>query len=49
MQISRGDDDRLTGSVRVGSEPEEHEFSGTLELMRVFEDLVRREGDEPAR
>lgn len=40
MYISRSKDDRLTGRVRVGDTPDLHEFSGTLELLRVFEDLV---------
>ena len=40
MHISRGEDDRLTGSVRSARDPEVREFSGMLELMRVFEDLV---------
>jgi hypothetical protein len=40
MHVSRGDDNRLTGSVRTAQDPEAREFSGMLELMRVFEDLV---------
>jgi len=40
MQVSRGDDDRLSGTVRASSDPAVREFSGTLELMRVFEELV---------
>jgi hypothetical protein len=40
MQISRGEDDRLTGTVRRGSDADGLRFSGTLELMRVFEELV---------
>jgi hypothetical protein len=40
MQVSRGDDDRLTGTVRAARNPSVREFSGTLELMRVFEELV---------
>jgi hypothetical protein len=40
MHVSRGDDNRLTGSVRPAQDTEAREFSGMLELMRVFEDLV---------
>jgi hypothetical protein len=40
MHVSRGDDNRLTGTVRAARDPEAREFSGMLELMRVFEDLV---------
>jgi hypothetical protein len=40
MRVSRYSDNRLCGTVRVGQGSEIHSFSGTLELMRVFEDLV---------
>jgi hypothetical protein len=40
LRVTRGDDDRLDGSASVVGHPEVREFSGTLELMRVFEDLV---------
>ena len=40
MHVSRGDDNRLSGSVRCKRDTEVREFSGMLELMRVFEDLV---------
>jgi hypothetical protein len=40
MQVTRGNDDRLTGTVRTETDAVVHEFSGTLELMRVFEELV---------
>ena len=46
MQVSRGADDRLSGSVRVDGDVERYRFSGTLELMRVFEQLVHN--DPPA-
>jgi hypothetical protein len=46
LQVSRGEDDRLSGSVRVGGAEDTYEFSGTLELMRVFEELIR--SDPPA-
>ena len=38
--------DRLSGSVRVDSDVERYRFSGTLELMRVFEQLAHN--DPPA-
>jgi hypothetical protein len=46
MHVSRGDDNRLSGTVRTVQNPDLRvdaglrEFSGTLELMRVFEELV---------
>lgn len=40
MQVSRGEDDRLSGTVRVAHGADGRDFSGTLELMRVFEELV---------
>jgi hypothetical protein len=40
LQVERDEQNRLNGSVRVGSESRVHPFSGTLELMRVFEELV---------
>jgi hypothetical protein len=40
LQVSRSAENRLSGSVRSGWDSELHHFSGTLELMRVFEDLV---------
>jgi hypothetical protein len=51
MHVSRGDDNRLSGTVRTVRNPDLRqeaglrEFSGTLELMRVFEELVP--GDRP--
>ena len=45
LQVSRSDDNRLSGTVRSGEEPDGRPFSGTLELMRVFEELVPAEGD----
>jgi hypothetical protein len=48
MHVSRGDDNRLTGTVRTARDPAAREFSGMLELMRVFEDLVPIEaGEQP--
>ncbi len=40
LHVSRSEDNRLSGTVRSGNEAEVHPFSGTLELMRVFEELV---------
>jgi hypothetical protein len=40
MQVSRNGDNRLNGAVRLRQGSELHAFSGTLELLRVFEDLV---------
>ncbi len=44
MQVSRAQDSRLSGTVRLADDTETHGFSGTLELMRVFEDLVPTAG-----
>jgi hypothetical protein len=43
LRVTRDDDGRLGGSASVIGRPEVREFSGTLELMRVFEDLVPAE------
>jgi hypothetical protein len=41
LQVTRGEDNRLSGTVRMASEGSAvHTFSGTLELMRAFEELV---------
>ncbi len=40
MQVSRGEDDRLSGTVSLAHGADARDFSGTLELMRVFEELV---------
>jgi hypothetical protein len=40
VHIARGDDDRLSGTVRTCGADEGRPFSGTLELLRVFEDLL---------
>jgi hypothetical protein len=45
MQVSRSEDNRLTGTVRRDKEAGGHGFSGTLELMRVFEELVPADPD----
>ncbi|HEY1711961.1 MAG TPA: hypothetical protein VGG07_03610 [Solirubrobacteraceae bacterium] len=40
IRIARGDDDRLSGTVRTVDADEVRPFSGTLELLHVFEDLL---------
>ena len=40
IHVVRGEDDRLSGTVKINNAPDVRSFSGTLELMRVFEDLV---------
>jgi hypothetical protein len=40
LRVTRGADDRLDGSASVAGGPDVHHFSGMLELMRVFEDLI---------
>ena len=44
LHVTRSDDNRLNGTVRLSSESGDRPFSGTLELMRVFEELVPIEG-----
>ncbi len=40
MQVSRGQDDRSSGTVRLAEGTDGRDFSGTLQLLRVFEELV---------
>lgn len=40
LQVSRSADNRLSGTVRREGGHDVRDFSGTLELMRVFEELV---------
>lgn len=40
LRITRSADNRLSGTVRATSGPDVRDFSGTLELMRAFEELV---------
>jgi hypothetical protein len=40
LEVTRGEDNRLSGTVRTDTGAEARAFSGTLELMRVFEELV---------
>ena len=44
LRVTRGTGDRLDGSARISGGDEIREFSGMLELMRVFEELVPGEG-----
>ena len=43
LRVTRGAGDRLDGSASVIGDPDVREFSGMLELMRVFEDLIPAE------
>jgi hypothetical protein len=47
LRVTRGSDNRLTGTVRTTSREDIHPFSGTLELMRVFEELVPAQRGAP--
>jgi hypothetical protein len=40
LRVTRGTGDRLDGSAHISGGTEVREFSGMLELMRVFEELV---------
>jgi hypothetical protein len=40
LRVRRGTGDRLDGSACISDGTEVREFSGMLELMRVFEELV---------
>jgi hypothetical protein len=44
MRVARDDRDRLNGIVRLAPDADAHAFSGTLELMRVLEELVPADG-----
>ncbi len=46
LQVSRSADNRLSGTVCLPDGRDAHAFSGTLELMRVFEELVPPGVDE---
>lgn len=45
LQVTRSAANRLSGTVRTVSGSETRRFSGTLELMRVFEELVPASDD----
>ena len=40
LRVARSTDNRLTGTVAVNGSANARDFSGTLELMRAFEELV---------
>jgi hypothetical protein len=40
LRVSRDADNRLSGTVALNGAGEGRDFSGTLELMSVFEELV---------
>jgi hypothetical protein len=40
LHVSRDADNRLSGTVAINGGGDARDFSGTLELMRVFEELV---------
>jgi hypothetical protein len=44
LRVTRGAGDRLDGSACVSGGNDVREFSGMLELMRVFEELVPAQG-----
>jgi len=47
LQVSRSADNRLSGTVQTADASDARAFSGTLELMRVFEELVPATTEEP--
>jgi hypothetical protein len=48
LDIARDEHDRLSGTVRLSDESSGHTFSGILDLVRVFEELVPATGPAPA-
>jgi len=40
LQVTRGAGDRLDGSAHISGDDDVRAFSGMLELMRVFEELI---------
>jgi hypothetical protein len=47
LRVTRGAGDRLDGSACISGGTEVREFSGMLELMRVFEELIPALGQPP--
>ena len=45
MEVSRDAGQRLSGRISDVQNLQQRDFSGTLELMRVFEDLVPSEAN----
>jgi hypothetical protein len=48
MQVSRDNDGRLGGQVFPVDSDKMHDFSGTLELLKVLEDLVLPDSEDDA-
>ena len=46
LDVSRAEGSRLSGTVRLADDANRRRFSGTLELMRVFEELVPEMGPD---
>jgi hypothetical protein len=44
VDVTRTPDGRLEGRISLGSSDPEHTFSGVLELLKVLEDLLDRDG-----
>ncbi len=40
LRVARSTDNRLSGTVAINGTGDARDFSGTLELMRAFEELV---------
>jgi hypothetical protein len=49
LRVTRGAGDRLDGSACISGATDVREFSGMLELMRVFEDLIPTQPSTAAR
>jgi hypothetical protein len=49
IHVARGDDKRLEGTIRAQDADEARPFSGTLEMLRVFEDLLAADVDATTR
>jgi hypothetical protein len=49
LRVTRDAGDRLYGSAKLTGGSEAREFSGMLELMRVFDDLIPPVRGEPDR
>jgi hypothetical protein len=48
MQVTRDNDGRLDGQVIPAGSDEMHGFSGTLELLKVLEELVLPDSEDEA-
>jgi hypothetical protein len=47
LRVRRGAGDRLDGSACISGGTDVREFSGILELMRVFEELIPAQDEPP--